>query len=78
MFLGNGNTCGACLQKGPCLCSGDGWSWFAVGVAELERSLGSSARDESKKGLLVGQVGLMMQIVAEKNQVYVGGMGKTD
>lgn len=48
----------------------------AVGIAELERSLGSSARDGSKKGLLVGQVRLVMQIVAEKNQVYVRGMDK--
>lgn len=46
----------------------------AVGIAELERSLGSSVRDESKKGLLVGQVRLVMQIcgreepgVCEKN-----------
>lgn len=32
----------------------------AVGIVELERSLGSSARDGSKKGLLVGQVRLVM------------------
>lgn len=50
----------------------------AVGIVELERSLGSSVRDESNKGLLVGQVRLVMQIVAKKNQVYVRGMGKAE
>lgn len=44
-----------------------------MGVVKLERILGSTSRNESKKWLLVEQAGLVMQVVAEKNQVHVGG-----